>query len=158
MDLNGFNALEIEPATSYDPIPADWYKAVITETEEKPTKAQTGSYLQLTIEVIEGHYQGRRVFERLNLKNPNVVAVEIAQRSLSSICRSIGVNNPQNSEELMDKPLMIKVAVKPAQGEYGASNEIKGYDAVGGATTAPAPAAVADTASTGSASPPWAKK
>jgi len=158
MDLNGFNALEIEPATSYDPIPADWYKAVITETEEKPTKAQTGSYLQLTIEVIEGHYQGRRVFERLNLKNPKPVAVEIAQRSLSSICRSIGVNNPQNSEELMDKPLMIKVAVKPAQGEYGASNEIKGYDAVGGATTAPAPAAVADTASTGSASPPWAKK
>jgi len=158
MDLNGFNALEIEPATSYDPIPADWYKAVITETEEKPTKAQTGSYLQLTIEVIEGQHQGRRVFERLNLKNPNVVAVEIAQRSLSSICRSIGVNNPQNSEELMDKPLMIKVAVKPAQGEYGASNEIKGYDAVGGATTAPAPADVAATASTGSASPPWAKK
>ena len=158
MDLNGFNALEIEPATSYDPIPADWYKAVITETEEKPTKAQTGSYLQLTIEVIEGHYQRRRVFERLNLKNPKPVAVEIAQRSLSSICRSIGVNNPQNSEELMDKPLMIKVAVKPAQGEYGASNEIKGYDAVGGATTAPAPADVAATASTGSASPPWAKK
>ena len=158
MDLNGFNALEIEPATSYEPIPADWYKAVITETEEKPTKAQTGSYLQLTIEVIEGQHQGRRVFERLNLKNPNSVAVEIAQRSLSSICRSIGVNNPQNSEELMDKPPMIKVAVKPAQGEYGASNEIKGYDAVGGATTAPAPADVAATASTGSASPPWAKK
>jgi len=157
MDLNGFNALEIEPATSYEPIPADWYKAVITETEEKPTKAQTGSYLQLTIEVIEGHYQGRRVFERLNLKNPNSVAVEIAQRSLSSICRSIGVNNPQNSEELMDKPLMIKVAVKPAQGEYGASNEIKGYDAVGGATTAPAPAAVAATASAGASTPPWKK-
>ena len=157
MDLNGFNALEIEPATSYDPIPADWYKAVITETEEKPTKAQTGSYLQLTIEVIEGHYQGRRVFERLNLKNPKPVAVEIAQRSLSSICRSIGVNNPQNSEELMDKPLMIKVAVKPAQGEYGASNEIKGYDAVGGATTAPAPAAVAATASAGASTPPWKK-
>jgi len=157
MDLNGFNALEIEPATSYEPIPADWYKAVITETEEKPTKAQTGSYLQLTIEVIEGQHQGRRVFERLNLKNPNSVAVEIAQRSLSSICRSIGVNNPQNSEELMDKPLMIKVAVKPAQGEYGASNEIKGYDAVGGATTAPAPVAVAATASAGASTPPWKK-
>jgi len=156
MDLNGFNALEIEPATSYEPIPADWYKAVITETEEKPTKAQTGSYLQLTIEVIEGHHQGRRVFERLNLKNPKPVAVEIAQRSLSSICRSIGVNNPQNSEELMDKPLMIKVAVKPAQGEYGASNEIKGYDAVGGNVTAMS-APVAATASAGASTPPWKK-
>jgi len=156
MDLNGFNALEIEPATSYEPIPADWYKAVITETEEKPTKAQTGSYLQLTIEVIEGQHQGRRVFERLNLKNPNSVAVEIAQRSLSSICRSIGVNNPQNSEELMDKPLMIKVAVKPAQGEYGASNEIKGYDAASGNVTAMS-APVAATASSGVSTPPWKK-
>ena len=157
MDLNGFNALEIEPAATYEPLPADWYKAVITATEEKPTKAQTGSYLELNMEIIEGNYQGRRVFERLNLNNPKPVAVEIAQRSLSSICRSIGVNNPQNSEELMDKPLMIKVAVKPAQGEYGASNEIKGYDAVGGATTAPAPAAVAATASAGASTPPWKK-
>jgi hypothetical protein len=39
MDLTGFNALEIEPATSYEPLPADWYKCVITDTEEKPTKA-----------------------------------------------------------------------------------------------------------------------
>jgi hypothetical protein len=94
MDLTGFNALEIEPATLYEPLPADWYKVVITDTEEKPTKAQTGSYLQLTIEVIEGNHAGRKVFDRLNLKNPNSVAVQIAQSSLSSICRAVGVNEP----------------------------------------------------------------
>ena len=112
MDLNGFNALEIEPATSYEVLPANWYKCVITDTEEKPTKAMTGSYLQLTIEVIEGDYQGRKVFDRLNLKNPNSVAVEIAQRSLSSICRAIDVPNPKDSIELRDKPLMVKISVK----------------------------------------------
>ena len=153
MDLNGFNALEIEPATSYEPLPADWYKVVITDTEEKPTKAQTGSYLQLTIEVIEGNHAGRKVFDRLNLKNPNSVAVEIAQRSLSSICRSIGVNNPKDSMELRDKPLMVKLAVKPADGQYGASNDIKEYAAAGGATASPAPAAAAATG--GTATPPW---
>ena len=153
MDLNGFNALEIEPATSYEPLPADWYKVVITDTEEKPTKAQTGSYLQLTIEVIEGNHAGRKVFDRLNLKNPNSVAVEIAQRSLSSICRSIGVNNPKDSMELRDKPLMVKLAVKPADGQYGASNDIKEYAATGGATASPAPAAAAATG--GTATPPW---
>jgi hypothetical protein len=78
--------------------------AVITDTEEKPTKSQTGSYLQLMIEVIEGQYAGRKVFDRLNLKNPNSVAVEIAQRSLSSICRAIGVTNPKDSSDLCDKP------------------------------------------------------
>ena len=153
MDLNGFNALEIEPATSYEPLPADWYKVVITDTEEKPTKAMTGSYLQLTIEVIDGQHAGRKVFDRLNLKNPNSVAVEIAQRSLSSICRSIGVNNPKDSMELRDKPLMVKLAVKAADGQYGASNDIKEYAAAGGATASPAPAAAA--ASGGTATPPW---
>ena len=151
MDLTGFNALEIEPATSYEPLPADWYKAVITQTEEKPTKSQTGSYLQLMIEVIEGQYAGRKVFDRLNLKNPNSVAVEIAQRSLSSICRAIGVTNPKDSSDLCDKPLMIKLAVKAADGQYSASNEIKGYEAAKGGAAMQAAA----TASAGAAPPPW---
>ena len=156
MDLNGFDASAIEPQTTYEPLPADWYKCVITDTEEKPTKAQTGSYLELKIEVIDGQYQGRLVFERLNLKNPNPTAVEIAQRSLSSICRAIGVNSPKDSAELRDKPMMVKLAVKPADGQYGASNEVKGYDAVDGATAAPAPAAATATASVGGGStPPW---
>ena len=153
MDLNGFNALEIEPATSYEPLPADWYKVVITDSEEKPTKAMTGSYLQLTIEVIEGQHAGRKVFDRLNLDNPNSVAVQIAQSSLSSICRSINVNDPKDSIELRDKPLMVKLAVKPADGQYGASNDIKEYAATGGATASPAPAAAA--APGGTATPPW---
>jgi hypothetical protein len=157
MDLNGFDASAIEPQTTYEPLPADWYKCVITDTEEKPTKAQTGSYLELKVEVIEGQYQGRLVFERLNLKNPNPTAVEIAQRSLSSICRAIGVNSPKDSAELRDKPMMVKLAVKPADGQYGASNEVKGYDAVDGATAAPASEAAA-TASAGVSTPPWKTK
>ena len=157
MDLTGFHAMEVEPSTSYEPLPADWYKCVITDTEEKPTKAMTGSYLQLSIEVIEGQYAGRKVFDRLNLKNPNATAVEIAQRSLSSICRSIDVPNPKDSIELRDKPLMVKLAVKPADGQYGASNDIKEYSAANGATAAPAAAAAVATAATGSATPPWKK-
>ena len=155
MDLNGFNAMAVEPQTSYEPMPADWYKCVITQTEEKPTKKQNGSYLQLDIEVIEGKFAGRKVFDRLNLNNPNSVAVEIAQRALSSICRAIDVPKPQDSDELLDKPLMVKVAVKPADGEYSASNEVKGYDAAGATASAPVEIPVAAAAANGSATPPW---
>jgi len=155
MDLNGFNAMSVEPQTSYQPIPADWYKCVITNTEEKPTKKQNGTYLQLDIEVIEGNFAGRKVFERLNLNNPNSVAVEIAQRSLSSICRAIDVPNPKNSSELLDKPLMVKIAIKPADGEYDASNEVKGYDSAGATASAPVDVPVAAAAANGSATPPW---
>ena len=33
-----FNAAEVEPQTSFDPIPAGWYKAMITESEFKTTR------------------------------------------------------------------------------------------------------------------------
>ncbi len=67
--------------------------------------------------------------------------------------RSIGVNNPKDRMELRDKPMMVKLAVKPADGQYGASNDIKEYAATGGATASPAPAAAA--APGGTATPPW---
>lgn len=152
MNLSGFDAQSVEPTASYEPIPAGWYKAVFTESEEKPTKAQTGSYLQLTAEIIEGEHQGRKLIERLNLNNPNSTAVEIAQRTLSGICRAIGVMTPRDSTDLHDKPFMVKVAVKPGEGAYGPSNDIKEYadtNSGGGAVaSAPEPAAAAST-------PPW---
>jgi hypothetical protein len=147
MELNGFNANEIEPQASREPIPAGWYKAVITESIEKPTKAQTGSYLQMTLEVIEGEHAGRKAFERLNLNNPNQQAVEIAQRTLSSICRAIGVMTPRTSQDLHDKPFMVKIKVKPAANGYDAGNEIAEYAEAGKKADAPA--------SGGGATPPW---
>lgn len=146
MELNGFNAAEVEPNAPRDPIPAGWYKAVITESIEKPTKAQTGSYLQLTLEVIEGDHAGRKLFERLNLNNPNQQAVEIAQRSLSGICRAVGVMTPRRSEDLHDKPLMVKVKVTPPRDGYEAGNEISGYEPVQQKQQA---------SSGGGSTPPW---
>jgi len=151
MNLSGFDAGTVDPTTTYEPIPAGWYKAVFTESEEKPTKAQTGSYLQLSAEIIEGEYQGRKLIERLNLNNPNSTAVEIAQRTLSAICRSIGVMTPRDSTDLHDKPFMVKVKVKPGDANYGPSNEIAGYEATNGGSATPEPA----QAASGSSTPPW---
>jgi hypothetical protein len=78
--------------------------------------------------------------------------LQIAQRSLSSICRAVGVNEPpRTASELRDKPLMVKLAVKAADGQYSASNEIKGYEAAKGGAAMQAAA----TASAGPATPPW---
>jgi hypothetical protein len=151
MELNGFDANNVDPSESREPIPAGWYKAVITQSEEKPTKAQTGSYLQMTVEVIEGEHAGRKAFERLNLNNPNATAVEIAQRTLSSICRAVGVMTPRQSADLHDKPFMVKIKVKPAKDGYDASNDIAEYAATNAAPSAAAPSAAA------SSTPPWKK-
>jgi hypothetical protein len=158
MQFNGFDANQVDPNVAYEPLPAGWYKAVITTSEEKPTKAQTGSYLQLSLEVIEGPMQGRKLTDRLNLNNPNATATEIAFRTLSAICHAVGIMTPRTSSDLHDKPLMVKVKVKPADGQYSASNEVAGYEAVGKTTTQETVSAGASSGASGGATPPWKRK
>ena len=70
-NLNGFDANQVEPAAKFDPIPAGKYLAVITESEQKPTKAGTGNYLQLTFQIQEGIYKGRILWARLRVTRSN---------------------------------------------------------------------------------------
>ena len=82
--LHGFNANNVEPTVEFDPIPAGKYLAMITDSEMKPTKSGSGSYLQLAFQILEGEYKGRFVWARLNLDNPNSTAVQIAKAELSA--------------------------------------------------------------------------
>lgn len=138
-----FDAQNVPQNEALDPIPADWYKAMIVESEMKATSAGSGVYLMLTMQVLEGPYAGRKIFDRLNLNNPNPVAVEIAYKTLSSICHSVNQIQVQDSQQLHGKPLQVKVVVKPPKDGYDASNDVKGYkaiDAGGAAVGAAAPA------------------
>lgn len=157
-NLSGFNAEEIEPQGSFDPIPAGWYTVMIVASEMKPTKNGSGEYLQLRLDIIDGEYEGRVLFDRLNLRNSNQTAVEIAQRQLSAICRAVGVMQPQDSSDLHDRPLRVKVSIRPAGNGHDASNEIKGYEALEGAAKQPAPAARTAPAAAAPAAKPAGKK
>lgn len=150
-----FNAANVEPNSPFEPIPNDKYRAAITESEIKPTKNGNGRYLQLVWEVLEGPFKGRKIWDRLNIDNPNQQAQEIAQRTLSAICRAAGVLHVKDSQQLHDKPVFITVVVKQDSG-YEPRNDIKKYEPVEGAAAQPA-AATAAPAATASA-PAWARK
>ena len=126
-NLNGFDANAVEPSTDFEAIPAGKYLAVITDSEMKPTKAGTGSYLELTFQIVEGEYKNRNLWARLNLDNPNPVAVQIAKAELSAICRAVGVMLPKDSVELHNLPLLITVKCKRRDDTGDIVNEIKGY-------------------------------
>jgi len=157
MDVSG-----IDPTPRFDPIPAGDYPVIITASEMKFTKDGSGQYLELTLEIQGGEFAGRKLFDRLNLHNSNRQAVEIAQRQLSQICHAVGVLQVADSEQLHLKPLVAMVKLRPASGQYDASNEIKGYKAASGAPvqtqfqrpTAPPTATRPPTR----AAAPWEKK
>lgn len=144
-DLGGFDAGAVEPASPYEPLPAGRYRVVVVESEEKPTRAGGSSYVQFTFEVLDGPHVGRKLWSRLNLNNPSAQAVQIARAELSALCRAVGVLTPQDTSELHDLPLDVKVSlrVRPDTGET--TNEVKGYypAAADGAGAAPRPAAPA---------------
>ena len=149
-NLNGFNAANVDPATDYEAIPAGKYLAIISNSEMKPTKNGTGTYLELTFQVIDGQYKNRLLWSRLNLSNPNNQAVQIAQGELSAICRAVGVLQPKDSAELHNLPLQITVKCKKREDTGDVVNEIKGYAKKEAATGQPQQ----ETTST----PPWARK
>lgn len=152
MQLN-FNAATVAPQEAFDVLPAGWYNARITASEMKPTKDGTGSMLALTLTVMDGKHVNRKIFERLNLKNKNQKAVEIAYQTLSSICHATGVIQLGDSTQLHGIPLQVKVKVRPAEGQYSESNETAGYKAIEGGAPGAGPASPPAWVSTPSAPP-----
>lgn len=160
-----FDARTVAPNEAFEPIPAGWYNGKIVESEMKATANGAGAFLALTIQIMDGQYVNRKVFDRLNLQNQNAVAQEIAYKTLSAICHATGVIQVTDSSQLHGIPMQVKVSLRPAgpgnDGKmYEANNEVKGYKPVenkpavaggtpwagGPPTTTAAPVAVAPVA------------
>lgn len=167
-----FDANTVEPAAPIELLPPGRYAAQIVNSEMRVTRAGTGQYLWLELDVIEGPHQGRKIWDQINLVNPTQQTVEIAQRALSAICHAVGQMQVSDSEQLHFRPLQVTLAVEPdsrdkhlAPAEQRKQNKVKGYAQLGTAAptrpvtqrTAPsAPAASAPRqAPAASATPPW---
>ena len=116
-----------EGLDNFIPLPAGDYIAQITQSQYKETKAKDGIYLQLIWKVVSGEYKGRTIFDNLNLDNPNKVAVEIANKSLNSICQACDKVGVQDSEELHGIPCKLTLIIQKATTTQPAGNNIRGY-------------------------------
>ena len=144
-----FNAEDVEPNDSPSPIPAGEYNCVIIESEEKENSKGTGTFHVFVLEVIDGEYKGRKLFERLNLKNPSEEAVRISRATLSAICRATGRLRVNDSVDLHNLPMRVKVGLEKRKDNGEMANRIKGYIPKG--STSAAPPTTPKTA-------PWKKK
>jgi hypothetical protein len=158
MAILNFNANEVEPSKAFDPIPAGKYIAVITDSEMKETRAGTGRYLQLEFEITDGEFAGRKLWSRLNIENQNAEAVRMARADLSAICRAVNVLTPNDSADLHNLPLVIKVHCRKDKNTGEITNDIRGYESKANykpePKQAPATSTTAQTARVPS-KPPW---
>lgn len=134
MAILNFDANTVAPDTGgFEALPAGWYKVMMEASEMKPTKtnAADGScYLECKYKILDGAHAGKSVFGRMNLRNSNAQAQEIAYKQLSAICHATGVLQVQDSAQLHNIPLQIKLKLREARKEHDAQgNVIKEYEA-----------------------------
>lgn len=124
--FKGFDPNQVEPAMmGQGQLPVSdsaGYVVYIEGHEERPTKDNTGAYLQLN--VITRDMEPKQTGAiRLNLVNNNFTTVEIAKSQLSAICAVCGVNsNTVRPEQLYNIPFRV-VVKKQADERY---TEVKG--------------------------------
>lgn len=120
---------------SFDPIPAGDYLMQVIESDIQDTKDRTGQMLVLTFEILEGVNSNRRIWERLNIRNANAQAQQIAQRALADLCIAVGITTAlKNTDQLHFKPFIGRVKIREDKtGQYGPQNSVRRYRAANGA-------------------------
>ena len=86
-----FDPGSVEPGNNLDPIPAGEYVAQIVDSSVNPPKSGKGLMLNLTWEVVEGEYEKRKVWDRINYQHESAQAQLIGQQQLKAICDAIGL-------------------------------------------------------------------
>lgn len=121
-----FNATEFDTTQREyaGELPNGIYRLEIEASEVKATSTGSGTYLATTVSVIEPEeFKGRKIFNNnYNLQNDSAKAQEIGQRQFASLCRAVGVQSVDDSEQLHFLAFVAKVSRgKPSVGKDGKS-------------------------------------
>jgi hypothetical protein len=161
-NLEGFDASQVDPKADFEPIPKSKQPGVIVGSVFEKTKDGNGEFLKLELELIDGPFRGRRLVDRLNLKNKNETAVKIAQATLSSICRAVNVLRPKDSAELHNRPMLIDIDLEERNDKPGSfSNRIRNYEALGNSNpviSGGGTQSQTQSSNTDASLPPWRRK
>jgi hypothetical protein len=118
-----FNVNDLPDGQDFSPVPAGNYDVTIDTVEIKTTKNGDGQYFKIQLKLDSG----RVVFANINFKNPSSTAEEIGRGQLKSVLQALKIQTLKDTDQLIGGRLNVTLAVKPASGEYSASNEVKSY-------------------------------
>jgi len=110
---------QVFDATTVDPtqggggnLPVGRHPVVIVANEVAATKDNSGGYLALTLEIIDGPNKGSRGVVRINLYNQSAQAVDIANRQFSALCHVTNQFRVDDVDVLQNIPFMVDVELQ----------------------------------------------
>jgi hypothetical protein len=101
-----------EDERSFELIPQGNYDMQVIETSIEPCNG--GEMLKLTMEIINGPYANRRLWDNLCIRHSNPETQRIAQRALADICLATGIAQLRDTTELHFKIFSGRVGIKKA--------------------------------------------
>jgi hypothetical protein len=111
-----------EPS-SFDPLPKGEYPGMIVKAMEKTSQTSGNTYASLEIEIVEGKYKGRKVYDNLFLHSTNATAQNIARAKLHGIATSLDLTVINSEEDFTFKPLSVAVDI-----DKDGKNQVKRYN------------------------------
>lgn len=104
-----FDARNIE-TQSYEALQPGKYLASIEEVEVRPTQ-KGGAGLNIKFETLQP-VQGRKLFAWINLAHPSSTkCVEIGQQELAKLSKAVGIFQPKDENEFLNKQVVLTVAL-----------------------------------------------
>lgn len=122
-DLTGFNSQDHKDP-SFEPLPEGKYLLIVEASEAKPTKAGTGTGINLKFQVVDGKHKGRTFFHWLNYEHASADAQRIGRAELAMLCRAVNVPGAKDTLELHNIPFCGTVKVTPGKDGYGPGNKL----------------------------------
>ena len=149
---------KVEEDDSFAPVPKGDYDVIVDKAEVKETNDGTGKYMSLQLKVEGPTQAGRVLFDMVAISTTSNEEgkkkwVQIGHQKLKGLCGATGVSKPNDSQIFVGKRAKASVTVRPARGDYDASNEVKRYSASG----ANMPTGGAQPSKPAESSAPWAK-
>ena len=156
-----------------EPVPAGEYMLQVEKAELVTTKDNTGMMLKCELVVIQGEFEGRRIYPQFNVRNKSAQAQTIGIAELKALTLACGLDWEivrNDTDALIYQPFRANIGfekeqINPTTGQpYPLRNRVLKYIPANAAAPAPAATPKAPTAPAASARPaapqaglPWKK-
>lgn len=119
-----FDSSHFPPAYSgSSQLPVGKHPVRIVSATPKPNKDNTGGYIEVVLEAIDGPAKGGKQTDRLNVYHTNPLTVEIANKQLSAYCHVTGVYRFNDTDELTrGQPFIAEIGPQKSDPQF---NEVK---------------------------------
>lgn len=129
--LNGFDINHVgdegETKRDFGPVPAGFYRVICERAEETITKSSQTEACKFAWRIADGEFSGQWLWDQMNVDHPKENYAAREQNRFREMCKATNTITPKTMDDFPGSECVVEVKIRPANDNYGESNEIKRY-------------------------------